>query len=379
MKIPYSFNSDGGDNNSVKCTIKDLPLSYTDTDIMNMLRNLGAKVNSDIKFGMAKDKNNTYTKWKNGDRFVFIEKDQALSHPLPRFHMVGMFQCRIFHYGQSGSSNVCGNCLDDDRHNKPCTRPRACRVCQLPGHREGTPKCESFYKGNKSGKEHVEVFGGKEDELSNFYPCEFKHNNITVNSSEMAYQYEKAMRNGLPELAQKILECRNAVQAKNLGLYVNCDESWERENMKVMEDIAKEKVSQVQEVRDKLLSTEDKIIAEAVPSFRDHLWGTGLSKEATTHTKIAKWPGKNNMGKIWMNVRKEIRKDKTPNKNDKDSKKRNLSSESKTTPYPRRQKKDQTNNAKHHQAKMDQFTVKNKEDDLSSDSDDEYAEYLSGR
>ena len=71
------------------------------------------------------------------------------------------------------------------------------------------------------------------------------------------------------------------------------------------------------------------------------------------------------------------KKIQNPNKNDKDSKKRNLSSDSKTTPHPRRQRRDENKNSKN-QATIDKFTVNNKEDDLSSESDGEYAKYLSG-
>ena len=72
-----------------------------------------------------------------------------------------------------------------------------------------------------------------------------------------------------------------------------------------MKDIIKEKAMQVPEVKDFLLATGDRKIAEAVQS--DQLWSCGLSKEAAKHTDPDKWPGQNILGELWMEVRDELR------------------------------------------------------------------------
>ena len=78
---------------------------------------------------------------------------------------------------------------------------------------------------------------------------------------------------------------------------------WSEECDAKMKRIIKSKADQVPEVKAKLLSTGDNIIAEAVVS--DTYWSCGLSKEAAANTDPAHWPGKNRLGQLWMEVRDE--------------------------------------------------------------------------
>ena len=50
---PYSANP-GGD--SIKVTVKDIPLSYSNTEVENFLKALGAKLTSDVQCSKVRDK-----------------------------------------------------------------------------------------------------------------------------------------------------------------------------------------------------------------------------------------------------------------------------------------------------------------------------------
>lgn len=70
--------------------------------------------------------------------------------------------------------------------------------------------------------------------------------------------------------------------------------SWDDEKVGVMHLILRAKVEQHEYVRRKLLETGDRLLVEA--SWRDDFWGWGPNRD-----------GKNVLGKLWMQVREELR------------------------------------------------------------------------
>ena len=73
-----------------------------------------------------------------------------------------------------------------------------------------------------------------------------------------------------------------------------------------MKDVLREKVKQVPEVRQTLLDSGDREIAEAVPF--DNFWSLGLPKETASKTDPNHWPGSNILGRLWLEIREELRK-----------------------------------------------------------------------
>ena len=73
-----------------------------------------------------------------------------------------------------------------------------------------------------------------------------------------------------------------------------------------MKEIIKAKAEQVDEVKKTLLDSEDRIIVEAVPG--ELYWSCGLGKEAASKTDPKHFPGQNMLGKLFMELRKEYRK-----------------------------------------------------------------------
>lgn len=62
-------------------------------------------------------------------------------------------------------------------------------------------------------------------------------------------------------------------------------------------------------LREKLLSTGNKILAEASPM--DKVWGIGLGKEHENASFPERWPGKNLLGQALMRARETLAQEKT--------------------------------------------------------------------
>jgi len=71
---------------------------------------------------------------------------------------------------------------------------------------------------------------------------------------------------------------------------------WYEVKLNIMEEICRAKLSQHFYVQKKLLQTEDRDLIENSP--RDSFWGWGENKN-----------GENNLGKIWMKLREELKTD----------------------------------------------------------------------
>lgn len=304
---PFVNRAQKSENRNVRVNIKDLPISLPNDDVERLFLEFGLELKSDVKYGFIRDSDGNLTTFKNGDRFAYVKKESIPTNGLPRFYYFGIYKCRIFHYGQPVNKKECFNCFSEEHFSRQCTSPRACRVCRLTGHREGDPVCE-FYEPQPD----TVTFQGEEDEYSNFYPCSFNWCNISWKSSEHAWLYSKAMKNGKPDLAGKIRDAPDAKQAKALSKYIQCVDTWDKENYTIMEDIVRNKVQQVPEVKRRLLHDKDKVLAEAVPNLKDKLWSTCLDKTGTFNTKKEKWLGDNYMGKILMKVRNEEIAKKSP-------------------------------------------------------------------
>ncbi len=238
-----------------------------------------------LRDGYYRDPDGKLTKYKNGDRFFYVNED-ALKKPLPRNGVCGPFSFRIYHEGQNF-----GNPRD------------SCQVCKQPGHKAGDPKCEHYCENQKN----VTMFGGAKDALSNFHMCNVVYQDERYKSTEHAYQVEKAKQCGRPDLVDEIQTAKNPFQAKQTARQIGADSQWEKQekNIKTMKDILHAKCVSVPSVKNELMQTGDNILAEAVPF--SNFWGTGLDKNATSKTKQNAWPGENKMGKLLMELRNEFR------------------------------------------------------------------------
>ena len=146
----------------------------------------------------------------------------------------------------------------------------------------------------------------KMDEFIGFYPREFypfdnfssfkvEWNGYLFSSVEEAYQAASFMGSD-EELVEKIKKSHSADEAQRIA-YANRDkrrEDWDDVKISIMEELLRLKIEQNPYVKKKLLQTEDYMIVEDSP--KDDFWGWGPNRN-----------GQNNLGKLWMKLRKELK------------------------------------------------------------------------
>ncbi len=139
--------------------------------------------------------------------------------------------------------------------------------------------------------------------LSNWSPHVIKNEGIEFKTVEHFFMYHKAILMGDEHTAKKILLVRTPQEAKALGRLVqNFDEEkWDTLKEGVMVHGLWLKATQHSEVKDLLLATCGKKLAEASPF--DKIWGIGMSKDDKNAHNPNKWRGKNLLGKSWMKAR----------------------------------------------------------------------------
>lgn len=144
--------------------------------------------------------------------------------------------------------------------------------------------------------------------LSNFSAFNLVWRNLTFSTSEAAYQYEKFCfidSNGESSwreqnlIAEQILKAPSAHEAfkiaeRNKALRRR---DWDAVKFDVMRQILRAKVAQHDYVRRQLLATGDRELVE--DSWRDDVWGWGPDRQ-----------GQNMLGRIWMEIRAELRQAK---------------------------------------------------------------------
>ena len=147
----------------------------------------------------------------------------------------------------------------------------------------------------------------KMDEVIGFYPREFypldnfssfkvEWNGYLYASLEEAYQAASFMGSD-ENLVEKVKHSHSADEAQRIA-YANRDKQrpdWNEVKLEIMEELLRLKVEQNPYVKQKLLQTEDYLIVEDSP--KDSFWGWGPNRD-----------GENNLGKLWMKLREEIKK-----------------------------------------------------------------------
>lgn len=143
--------------------------------------------------------------------------------------------------------------------------------------------------------------------LSNWYLSEFTVDDITFSSMEQYMMYEKAILFHDQETAKKILQKDNVAEIKALGRIVqNFDDTvWGQSREEIVYKGVFEKFRQNPELRKRLERTGEEVIAEC--AVKDKIWGIGLSMKDEDRFCVERWKGQNLLGKILMDVRKDIK------------------------------------------------------------------------
>lgn len=130
--------------------------------------------------------------------------------------------------------------------------------------------------------------------FSNFSSFQLEWKGESWMTSEHAYHSEKFDD---PELLRQLKETRSAHDAMVLA-YANkdkCRKDWDEVKLGIMKEILRAKVEQHPYVKKKLIESGDKELVE--DSWRDDFWGWGSNKD-----------GQNNLGRLWMEVRGEVKR-----------------------------------------------------------------------
>lgn len=130
--------------------------------------------------------------------------------------------------------------------------------------------------------------------LSNFSAFAVMYDGQLWPTSEHAYQ---AMKFGDGMRQEMIRRCTSAHAAMTLAREWRHyeTEDWLDVKVLIMEGICRSKMLQHEYIRKKLLKTGDRELIEASPV--DAFWGWGPNRD-----------GRNELGKIWMRLREELRR-----------------------------------------------------------------------
>lgn len=137
----------------------------------------------------------------------------------------------------------------------------------------------------------IRSFSGEYEFLSNFYNVAVNYKG-TYGSAEAAYQAQKAASLSDAYEFQKY----NPGKAKRMGRKIKMRPDWEEVKVAFMRDVVFAKFVQNPELADKLIATGDNELIEG-NSWRDIFWGRDLETDG----------GENNLGKILMNLREELK------------------------------------------------------------------------
>ncbi|MBI2437137.1 MAG: NADAR family protein [Candidatus Magasanikbacteria bacterium] len=136
----------------------------------------------------------------------------------------------------------------------------------------------------------IKIFEREYYMLSNFSAHKVIFKDVEYMTSEHAYQVAKFID---PDIREKIKNAPSAYVARELGqAKEGRAESFDK--VLVMKNIMREKMLQHEDVKEKLLASGNKYVDKNCPT--DYFWGSGEDGS-----------GENVMGKMWMELREELR------------------------------------------------------------------------
>jgi ribA/ribD-fused uncharacterized protein len=137
----------------------------------------------------------------------------------------------------------------------------------------------------------IDSFQGDYRFLSNFYPATVVYQGITYPDSEHAYQSAKTLD---MNARRRIAAIPTPAAAKRAGEALVYRADWAKVKYQVMLDCVRDKFARNPDLRAKLLATGDAYLEEG-NTWGDQIWGVYQGR------------GTNWLGKVLMQVRKELR------------------------------------------------------------------------
>ena len=142
--------------------------------------------------------------------------------------------------------------------------------------------------------------------LSNWYPSPFKIGDKQFSSAEQYMMYRKALCFKDEGTAKKIIGAEDVRLIKALGREVHdyVDSVWASQREEAVYEGLLAKFKENPELKERLLSTGDALLAEC--ALNDRIWGIGLSMKDVDRLDPDKWRGLNLLGKTLMKVRNTL-------------------------------------------------------------------------
>lgn len=144
-------------------------------------------------------------------------------------------------------------------------------------------------------------------EFSADYEAPMQVDGVTFPTVQHYLQWSKAKQFGDAETQAKILKTASPKSVKTYGDKVKNakEDEWAEKRDGIMMIALKAKFMQHPELKTKLLSTGERPIGEA--NARDKYWSIGTGADTAKAKVPSKWPGKNRLGQLLMELRKELR------------------------------------------------------------------------
>lgn len=143
--------------------------------------------------------------------------------------------------------------------------------------------------------------------FSNWYLSDFSVDGILYSSMEQYMMYQKALLFQDMEIAEQILSTSNVGKIKALGRSVKNYEDiiWNGMRQIIVYQGLLQKFQQNSELKEKLLATQEHLLAEC--AVQDKIWGIGLSMKDERRLHLDKWQGQNLLGFSLMRVRSALK------------------------------------------------------------------------
>lgn len=140
----------------------------------------------------------------------------------------------------------------------------------------------------------ITEFRGKYFFLSNFYIADVVYEGIKYTNNESAFQSAKVTDTSIREKFSNL----NPSQGKRKGRNVRLRHGWDNIKFDIMYEICLAKFTQNEDLKQRLLDTGDVYLEEG-NTWGDRIWGT------------VNGVGQNNLGKILMKIRSELKESET--------------------------------------------------------------------
>lgn len=142
--------------------------------------------------------------------------------------------------------------------------------------------------------------------FSQWWKCNFSDDDGDYNCAEQYMMSKKALLFGDIDIYKEIMKSKHPKEIKALGRKIRnfSEDVWNEEKYSIVLNGNYAKFSQNKELRDYLIETKNRVIAEASPY--DNIWGIKMSTDNPKVENPIAWKGQNLLGFALMEVRNEL-------------------------------------------------------------------------